>query len=1122
MKPDSGEPARLEAAIAALEGRRAQLGDNVVDAAQASMRVQLRALRADAGQEQRKLVTVLFADLVGSTPMTAQLDPEEVQEILQACFSCWSACIETQRGVVEKYIGDAVVAVFGLHVSNEADPRRAIRAGLAMRDALHDLNLTIEYSYGLTLAMRVGIHTGRVVVSTLQDRTEREFVVVGDSVNLASRLQDAAPPDGILISHATYQHTHKVFDLEKQAPLHAKGIGQPVQTYLVKRERPCAFQVGRSEVAGMQTPLVGRDLEMGQLQGAYQWAAEMGETCLITLMGEPGVGKTRLVCAFDQWLSQQPEAGHYFRARASQPLAESPYGLLRQMFSALAGIQESDAVSTACQKLEAVLQPQFSGAATFKAHLLGALLGFDFTHSPHVRSLHDQPGQLHQQGRAFLQQFFRILARKAPVVLLLEDIHWADESSLDGLAQVIMGNPNLPLLVVCSARPEFSAENPLWTGVDGGADVRMERLVLRPLSPANSRLLGSIILQRVEPAPYGLIERIITQAEGNPYYLEEIIKALIEDGMIRTGRSGEAWQVDQTALTGWRPPPTLTALLEARLDSLPRGKKQLLQQAAVVGRTFWDAALPGFRAGNGTLAAELADLCQRELISQHETSIFQGAAEYSFKHQLLRDVAYRSVLKRQRGPLHGQVADWLAAVTQENERVAENAGEIAGHYLLARKLQRAAVWYVCAGQRAKGQGAFRQAYEHFDRALALFPEADLEARWPAMAGRSETALILGMINRRQADDRTLIAMAKTAGDDDWLAEAYYRQGFACAEARRALVSYRKGLAAARRARNQRWEALTLALMVISQARLGGPEEAARLMEEALSCASELSDQEVRARVLTNAAVFYSENGDLARAIQAADQAVALCGELDNLLGQVIGLENLGYQYVQLGLPDQGREKLVRAMALAEEIGAQVQAYYAQLNLGLAAWRSGTLAEARQRLESALAHAGEIADPFAVASNRTYLALALESMGEFDGAVDQFSSAMDAFLELGVSGPALDARAGLARCLAERGQEQAAQLHTVRVWDELETQGSQGLEFPLLAYQTCVENFAAAGERERAKQAAAAGINELQARAARIQEPGWRKAYLEKIPEHQVIAALGRELRTGDSERRFRP
>jgi class 3 adenylate cyclase len=639
---------QLEQAIATLEGQRAILGDAVVDAALAPMREKLIAPQAQATspEQKRKQVTVLFADVSGFTAMSETLDAEEVTEIMNALWERLDAAITAHVGVIDKHIGDCVMALWGAEAVREDDPECAIRAALEMQAAL----AAFREERGVRLAMRIGLNTGLVLLGEVG--STHEFTAMGDTVNLASRLEHAAPVGDILISHDTYRHVRGVFDVLPQAPLAVKGKTEPVQTYIVQRAKPRAFRMGTRGVKGIETRMVGREAELLALQSAFAEAIEGSETRLVTVVGEAGVGKSRLLYEFENWIELRPEQIYFFKGRAAPALQDVPYSIVRDMFAYRFDILESDSAAAALDKFRAgmagILAPE-------RADLVGHLIGFDFSASPAVQNLIGSPdfGTL---AKAYLTNYVRALAQGQPMVMFLEDLHWADDSSLDLIEHLVTGIPRARLLLVGLARPALFERRPHW----GEGQAAFERLELKLLSKQASRALVDEIMQKVDIIPAALRDLIVEGAEGNPLYVEEMLKMLIEEGVVERGPDAQsAWRVSLERLNQVRVPTTLTGLLQARLDSLPRQEREPLQRAAVVGRLFWDAAVAELAdAEREEVGAALEAIRARELIFGREHSAFAGTQEYLFKHALLRDVTYETVLLKLRRGYHAQVARW--------------------------------------------------------------------------------------------------------------------------------------------------------------------------------------------------------------------------------------------------------------------------------------------------------------------------------------------------------------------------------------------------------------------------------------------------------------------------------
>ncbi len=593
---EGDDVAALDRAIATLEEQRGVLGDAVVDTALQSLLEKRSALVDAVTGEQRKLVTVLFADLVDFTVLSQDLDAEDVRSLVNAYFVRWHEHIEANGGIVEKFIGDAVMAVFGLHQSHEDDPHRAIRAALEMKASLEDLNREIAPSYGVTLAMRVGIDTGVVVVTALDERPGQDLVVVGETVNRASRIQGAAPPGGVLISVDTHRHVRGTFALQPVDGLRLKGIAEPVDAYLVVSERPRRFRLDESRgVEGVDTRTVGRDVELRRLQDLYQDVVDDGQWRMVTILGDAGVGKTRLLAEFDRWIAELPEWIWWFQGRAASSDLDRPNAVWRDIMANRLEIQESDGPDVVREKWERGFERLLGSSERWsrRTHDVARWLGFDLGGSELSPSSGHDPRGLRDRATTGLAEWLAHLAEESPVVMLVEDLHWADDSSLAWIDAADHHLHNRPVLVLATARPALLERHPHW---GEGLDFHV-RLDMRSLSRRESRQLVDEILQKVDELPPSIRELVVTSADGNPFHIEELVKWLLDAGVIT--KDGETWHVRDQPIDQTRVPPTLRGLLQARLDALSPVERATLQRAAVVGRVFWDAAVDSLARDSG-------------------------------------------------------------------------------------------------------------------------------------------------------------------------------------------------------------------------------------------------------------------------------------------------------------------------------------------------------------------------------------------------------------------------------------------------------------------------------------------------------------------------------------------
>ena len=645
---------------------------------------------ADARRE-RKSVTVLFVDLVGFTARAEQLDPEDVEAELSRYYPRVRGELERYGGTVEKFIGDAVVAVFGAPIAHEDDPERAVRAALALRDwARHEDGLEI----------RIGINTGQAVVRVGARPEAGEGMAAGDVVNTASRLQAAAPVNGILVGEATHLATRRTISYQLTAPVAAKGKARPVDAYEVLELRA---QFGVDVEQAPRTELVGRERELGMMREAFERAREEREPQFVTLVGVPGIGKSRVVYELSRMVDAGPARVSWRQGRCL-PYGEGvSFWALGEMVKAEAGILESDAPDAAADKLsDAVAALVPIGDATWAVRRLRPLVGLSGEERSHGAR---------EEGFPAWRRFLEGIAERGPTVLVFEDLHWADDGLLDFIDELAELTTGVPLLVVCTARPELLAKRPGW----GGGRTNAVTLSLPPLSAEETgRLVHHLLERAVLPAE--LQQRLLDRAGGNPLYAEEFARMLAERG------AGEL-----------AVPETVQGLIAARLDALAPEHKRLLQGAAVMGKVFWAGAVAAIDAcGADELERALRELERRELVRRARRSSVAGETEYAFLHVLVRDVAYGQIPRAERSDRHRSAAEWIASVGRPDD----HAELLAYHYLEALEYARTAGRDPAgvavparealrdAGERASALGAYQSAARYFHAALDLASEDD--------------------------------------------------------------------------------------------------------------------------------------------------------------------------------------------------------------------------------------------------------------------------------------------------------------------------------------------------------------------------------------------------------------
>src|SRR4051794_24008445 len=633
---------------------------------------------ASPPREERKVVTILFTDLVGSTARAEGLDPEDVRATLSSYYAQLRADLERFGGTVEKFIGDAVMAVFGAPVAHEDDAERAVRAALAIRDSI-----------GEELQIRTAVNTGEALVALGAKPGEGDAMVAGDVVNTAARLQGAAPVNGILVGEGTYRATRHVIDYREAEPVEAKGKAEPVKVWEAVGARA---RFGSDVEQKLRTPLVGRERERSLLADALAHARTEQSAQLVTLVGVPGIGKSRLVAELFQITESDPDLISWRQGR-SLPYGERvSFWALGEIVKAHAGILESDDTATAEEKLAAMVEA-LSEDERERDWL-----------TRHTRPLVGLEGAERTEREEAFAAWRRLLeaaAEQRPLVLVFEDLHWADDGLLDFVDHLADWATTVPLLIVGTARPELLDRRPGW----GGGKRNAFTLSIGALSDEET----AVLLQRLLDRPVldaAAQQAVLQRAEGNPLYAEEYARMLAEhaDGALPL-------------------PETVQGLIAARIDGLAPDEKALLQDASVIGKVFWPGALPG--ADDRTMHA----LERKEFIRRDRRSSIAGETQYAFLHALVRDVAYGQIPRAERADKHRRAAEWLAALAGDPSE--DHAEMLAHHYRGALTLGEAAgidttalrdparQAFADAAQRAFSLSAGQAALDSARAALAL-------------------------------------------------------------------------------------------------------------------------------------------------------------------------------------------------------------------------------------------------------------------------------------------------------------------------------------------------------------------------------------------------------------------
>jgi class 3 adenylate cyclase/tetratricopeptide (TPR) repeat protein len=840
--------------------------------------------------EERKVVTVVFVDLVGFTARAERLDPEDVRGVLAPYHARLRSELERYGGTVEKFIGDAVMAVFGAPVAHEDDAERAVRAALAIRDWVAEQP---------DMQVRIAVHTGEAVVSLDARPVEGEALVAGDVVNTAARVQAAAPVNGVLVGEVTYRATRDAISYRGAEPVQAKGKSEPIPVWAAVE--PVA-RLGVDVTTRPTTALVGRDRELALLRSLLQRVREERSAQLVTLVGVPGIGKSRLVAELAATVEGDEELVTWRQGRCL-PYGESvTYWALGEIIKAEAGILETDAPAAAETKLtDAVIRlVSDPSEQRWMVAELRALVGL---------AAGAQQRSTAESATAAWRRFLEAVAERRPAVFVLEDLHWADEGLLDFVDDLVDWLRTVPVLIVATARPELLERRQSW----GGGKANASSISLQPLTEEEIvRLIAGLLEQPLQLADDQ--RTLLDRAGGNPLFAEQYARMLGERGT--------------TAAL----PESVQALIASRLDALPKAEKGLLQEAAVHGKVFW---VGGVASAGGIPAAEvdrhLRALERKDFVRRERASTVAGDTKYSFQHVLLRDVAYGQIPRRERAQKHRRAGDWLEGLGRPDD----HAELLAHHYQQALELARAAgveddpglvqqarAALRAAGERAATLSAFVTAAGFFADALALASAEDSD-RPQLLLERARSLVVLGEAPLDLATEA--LEAFRAAGDDEGQADA-------------ATTLARLAWRAGNRAETDRYMSMALEAVhdrPASRARAnalasqcgflmlaGRFEESIAVGAEALMLAEELELDDQRARVHILVGCSRCCLGD-SEGFTEIESGIAIADAAGAVTQVSLGYANLSSELVFFARLDEARTALQRAVDTAERHGLAI-------------------------------------------------------------------------------------------------------------------------------------------------------------------------------------------------------
>jgi class 3 adenylate cyclase/tetratricopeptide (TPR) repeat protein len=1004
--------------------------------------------------EERRKATVLFADLSGYTAVAERMDPEATKAMVEGALRRLGDEVARYGGTVDKYIGDNVMAVFGAPVAHEDDPERAVRAGLAMQAAMGEINDRIEGD--VSFLLRVGINSGEVLAGRMGDG----YTVIGDAVNVAARLQAAARPGTVTVGEVTWRLTRGAIEYVPLDPLELKGKAEPVPAWEAAR---VLIPGPTMRAARAATPLVGRAEEAELLRSLVDRVVHEGRPHLVTVMGEAGVGKSRLLRELTTHLAERPEKPAIREGRCPAYGTGLAYWALGEIVRAQFDIVDTDASEVAWRKLLDGVEEMIADADTDEpaARLAAAIarpLGIE---APEETGPEDDPQQMRDRMFSALRTVVEAASRRGPIVLAIEDIHWADEGMLDlieYLARWVRG----PLLVVCLARDELLDRRPGW----GGGRLNATSIALEPLS---SDQVHELVTQLLPPGAAqngssGLVDEVAERSGGNPLFAEEMVNRIQEEG-------GE----------GAALPDTVHAVLAARLDALSSGERRVIQHASVVGQTFWEGALGQLDEARMGLGEVLGALQEKDLVVPTAASRLAGEREYAFKHVLIRDVAYSTLPKAVRARKHAEVGAFISE--RAADRVEAVAAMVAEHYGRAAILGEDAGFPDAeldelsseaigaleqAGAVAASLYSNLEAVGHYEMALSIRRGCDPVIRARIAEQLGDVALRLGRVDRavelweqcldyhRAEEDlarvgdlhRKIGAALWHKGDREGSIEHYQRgidllkDGPPCLELVRlyeeaaslymhtgdnmlAIYASEKALRLAERLGEAAAASRAHGIFGRVFGRIGDTERARQNLERSVELARESDPGEAVRALLTLGYHREVSEADYEGADSAYADALELAEKTGDLPSQVELHGALGQLAVHRGDWESVKREAAASRTLAEREGLTGKLCFPALMEGWLAWRDGDFDTAISSLREAAALADQVGRSEVAFQAIFALAAALRQREDFAGAEAELSRALDVCERAGLVAQSVEASSARAVTLALSNRDEAA-------------------------------------------------------------------------------------------------
>jgi len=1089
---------------------------------------------------ERRFVVVLFADIAGFTRLSEQLDAEEATKLVNLCLEQMTEAVLEQGGHIDKYTGDGLMAVFGAPTAHEDDPERALRTALAMEERMGKLRLDLGIPQ---VALHIGMACGQVVAAWIGGRGQREYTVIGTSVNLANRLEGASLPGQTLVSEELARLTWQAFSFRPLTLSQLQGWDDRVQAYELLGSRAEAAPAWRGEA--QRLPLMGRDAELALLQQAIA-ALSTGRGGIVSIIGDAGMGKSRLL--HEARLRKEEMPVTWLEGSALETGESLRYGCFRTLLLNAIGISGQSEPLQAGEQLHGYLSALMPDRLGKVYPYLGRLMGVPLPQEASEWLERLEGESLKWQMTQALREWLAVLAQRTPVVLVFENLHWVDLASAELLERMLSLTQEMPLLVIGVYRPE--ADRPAWPLRERSSrdySAVYTEIWLRPLPSAVTQQMVAHLLG-TERVPPQVLDLVLRRTEGNPLFVEEIVRSMIDREILVRGEDG-LWKLTP-AWTEVAIPHTLQGILQARIDQLDSEARRVLQVAACIGRRFpYD--LLAATTGKFGIVRERLDRCLNTL---EEAGLIQpefgsGGREYTFRHVLLRDTVHNNLLKGPLAQFHTAIALWY----EENKlQSAEPPYDLlAYHYEHTEDYDRQRRYFALAGRQAARSYANEMAADYFSKALAL--TSDPAERFELLLERERVHDLMGDRSRQRADLEELQRLIESATEDSKRAAVYNRLAYWHAsqgDYAAALMAAETGLAAARRqgdgdaaaialqqiaatawrqgrytvaleaaqqaaeearrADNAVSEATNVTTMGVIYRTLGQLDQAQACYKKALEIRRALGDLRGEAISLTQLGNVMSDQGEYTTAFDYHQQALDLFRLVGERRSEAWSLSGLGTVYLQCGDYEAAQACFEKALALRRAVSDRRGEAVALGDLGNALAGLGRLDAAEAHLEQALVLLRALGARRDELQILTALALVLERRGKLNSAQAAYQAALARSREQGQQAASVENMAGLARIALEQGDLAVAMDYIEEVIQHLQQHGLTQLDSPSRLYLSAIRVLQASGEAERAARLLDEAHRQLQARARRIVDPVLRRSFTEHVPENQAILELMQE------------